>query len=193
MLKHGSADILSSLGFCIPTAPLGSTWEITTANSDHCMVACERNWRVPGDKVRPLVTLFQACLYEDTQMICHPNLASRIPPLNPPRGLCRESDLPMNKRITTSNFFVPFNLTYLPIPEFRLGLPTVAAASTRRLSVCSPYQLLETTTSSNARLKVQRPSRKRCNHTTQINATTAMNGVIGPRKDDHVSVHALTF
>ncbi|EKJ68130.1 hypothetical protein FPSE_11730 [Fusarium pseudograminearum CS3096] len=64
MLKHGSADILSSLGFCIPTVPLGSTWEITTANSDHYMVACERNWRVPGDK--------------------DPNLASRIPPLNPP-------------------------------------------------------------------------------------------------------------
>ncbi|PTD05610.1 hypothetical protein FCULG_00002430, partial [Fusarium culmorum] len=151
MLKHGSADILSSLGFCIPTVPLGSTWEITTANSDHCMLRAS-----PAEPASP----------------------------TKPGGLCRESDLPMNKRITTSNFFVPFNLTYLPIPEFHLGLPTVAAASTRRLSVCSPYQLLETTTS---------PSRKRCNHTTQINATTAMNGVIEPRKDDHVSVHALTF
>ncbi|CAF3480959.1 unnamed protein product [Fusarium graminearum] len=74
-------------------------------------------------------------------------------------GLCRESDLPMNKRITTSN-------------------------------VSKTGQIIA---ESNARLKVQRPSRKRCNHTTQINATTAMNGVIGPRKDDHVSVHALTF
>ncbi|ESU14604.1 hypothetical protein FGSG_08705 [Fusarium graminearum PH-1] len=164
MLKHGSADILSSLGFCIPTAPLGSTWEITTANSDHCMVACERNWRVPGDKD---VT----CLYEDTQMICHVRNFAHSPAepasmqqaLRPtkPGGLCRESDLPMNKRITTSNH---------PQEGFQSVRPINFSRQQRR-----------------------GPSRKRCNHTTQINATTAMNGVIGPRKDDHVSVHALTF
>ncbi|KPA41917.1 hypothetical protein FLAG1_05207 [Fusarium langsethiae] len=58
-------------------------------------------------------------------------------------GLYREPDLPVNKSAyIITNFFL-----YLPIPESRLGLPTVAAASTRSLSVCSSYQLCGTTTS----------------------------------------------